>query len=182
MKATPLLACLLAALPAAALADTHGGDRGYARNAPQQSHYTERQPQWHDNAQRYDERQQPRYDERQQPRYDDRPRYRNDLAVRQPWQWNGGHAWVARSNNWGGGFWGSLTIGLAPNAYAVQQGSPGADLLAQYGLQQTGCDQPNLVSIYGPDGGQICAYPNDQVSPGAYHIDPATLSLIPSQY
>jgi hypothetical protein len=90
-------------------------------------------------------------------------------------RWSG---WEPRVGFWGGGFWGSLSIGLAPSAYIVQNDSPGYDLLAQYNLQQTDCEQPNLVQIQGPDGSEVCAYPNDQVGPGAYQVDPSTMTLI----
>lgn len=106
--------------------------------------------------------------------------YNSGRDVR-PWQWNHGAAWYARPNYWGGGFWGAIAIGLSfnesPGYYVVQPSSPGAQLLAQYNLTQTTCDQPNLVDIYGPDGSEICAYPNDMVSPGAYNVDYATLTL-----
>lgn len=101
--------------------------------------------------------------------------------VGNPWGWNGGRAWYASPRYWGGGFWGDFAIGLSfgdVGYYAVQPGYPGADLLANYGLTQTDCDQPNLVDIYGPDGSEICAYPNDMVGPGAYSVDPATLTLV----
>jgi hypothetical protein len=101
------------------------------------------------------------------------------------WDWNRGNVWYSQPSYWGGGFWGAFSLGLAFNGnnynnqyYAVQQSSPGAQLLQQYGLTQTTCDQANLVDITGPDGGEICAYPNDMVSPGQYNVDPSTLSLV----
>jgi hypothetical protein len=101
-----------------------------------------------------------------------------------PWYWNRGNAWVASPAYWGGGFWGAFSIGLGVNTggyYAVQADSPGSQLLANYGLQQTDCNQPNLVDISGPDGSEICAYPNNEVGPGQYQIDPSTLSLVSAQ-
>jgi|GEM_PF-6418973 len=189
----PIIACLLAALPAAALADPHN-DHTYsshasapARSYQSVSRYT-RQPARYSQTPRYSE-QAPR-NVQPMPRYQQRPaqyvqqRYTPDVqvypryAVRSPWAWNGGRVWVASSGYWGGGFWGPLTIGLAFNDYQVQPSSPGAQLLANYGLQQTDCDQPNLVDIIGPDGSQICAYPNDEVAPGQYQVDPSTLTLV----
>lgn len=109
-----------------------------------------------------------------QPGY--RVAYRGYIGT--PWGWNGGRAWVAFPGYWGGGFWGSLAIGLSFNDYTVQPSSPGFDLLSAYGLQQTDCDQPNLVQISGPDGSEVCAYPNNEVGPGAYQVDPSTLTLV----
>jgi hypothetical protein len=110
------------------------------------------------------------------------PRYN---YVGHPWGWNAGRVWVAQPGYWGGGFWGAFALGVtiggadyAGGYYAAQSGYPGYQLLANYGLQQTDCDQPNLVDIYGPDGSEICAYPNDMVAPGAYNVDPATLTLV----
>ena len=124
----------------------------------------------------------PRYNARPVERqYADNRGYSNRVAYSgygSPWGWNGGRAWVASPGYWGGGFWGGLAIGLSVNDYVVQPNSPGYDLLGAYGLQQTDCDQPNLVQIYGPDGGEICAYPNDQVAPGAYQVDPSSLTLV----
>ncbi len=122
----------------------------------------------------------PRYEARQPVRYD-QPRIVANVNVR-PWGWNEGRAWVASPRYWGGGFWGAFSLGLAFNNnadyYQVAQASPGSQLLANYGLQQTDCNQPNLVDISGPDGSQICAYPNDEVAPGQYQVDPSTLSLV----
>ncbi len=100
-----------------------------------------------------------------------------------PWYWNGGRTWVSSPGYWGGGFWGAFAINLGFNQasasyYQVAPSSPGSQLLANYGLTQTDCNQPNLVDIIGPDGSQICAYPNDEVGPGQYNVDPSTLSLI----
>lgn len=110
------------------------------------------------------------------------------VAVRRdvnPWYWNRGLAWAPSREFWGGGFWGAFAINLAFNEpapanyyYQVAPSSPGSQLLANYGLTQTDCNQPNLVDITGPDGSEICAYPNDQVGPGQYNVDPSTLSLV----
>ena len=81
---------------------------------------------------------------------------------------------------WGDGFWGPLAAGLAASAYVVASGSPGAQLLQTYGLTQTPCGPPNLVEIFGPSDSEICAFPNDLVAPGAYHVDTQTLQLISS--
>ncbi|HEY5340166.1 MAG TPA: hypothetical protein VIK27_03995 [Candidatus Aquilonibacter sp.] len=253
MKIAPsLLACLLVALPATALADSHGGGNhdgsrqpqqaphAQQQRAPQQRYQQQRAPQRRYQQQpapqqRYQQQRAPQQRYQQQPapqqryqqqpaqqryeqqrapqryqqpaqRYDQRtvtrnvqpmPRYvargsygggrlENPRGWTQAWQWNGGRQWVGDNDYWGGGFWGALTInlggggygGYAYDNYAVQQNSPGAQLLAQYGLTETDCNQPNLVQIDGPDGSEICAYPNDEVAPGQYQVDPATLSLV----
>jgi hypothetical protein len=82
--------------------------------------------------------------------------------------------------NSGAGLYGSIIN--YPNqaiypSYQTQVTSPGAQLLANYGLQQTQCGQPNLVVIWGPDNSVICTYPNNLVSAGNYELDPATLTL-----
>jgi hypothetical protein len=167
----PIIACLLVALPAAALADPPHQQHW---NAPRDHQYTPR-------------------DQHQTPQYQDRApmQYRSERYVQhdvqrdaRPWEWNGGRTWVASPRYWGGGFWGAFSVDLAfnnyPNGqyYEVQPSSPGSQLLQQYGLQQTDCDQPNLVDIAGPDGGEVCAYPNNEVAPGQYQVDPSTLTLI----
>jgi hypothetical protein len=123
------------------------------------------------------------------PRYESSSNVgRNYVAARNvnPWYWNQGRAWVGSPGYWGGGFWGPFSIGLAFNSgnggyYGVQANSPGSQLLANYGLQQTDCNQDNLVDIMGPDGSEICAYPNNEVGPGQYQVDPSTLSLVSAQ-
>ena len=95
----------------------------------------------------------------------------------QPWDWNGGAAWIGYSGYWGNGFWGPLAYGLGAASYVVAAGSPGAQLLLAYQLTQTPCGPPNLVEIYGPDGSEICAFPNAVVAPGQYYVDPDTLTL-----
>ena len=108
------------------------------------------------------------------------------------WQWNHGVTWVPSDPYWGGGFWGPWALaGLAGAAffgdltyggadypsYQVESASAGAQLLQNYGLQQTQCGPPDLVVIWGPDNSVICAYPNDLVAPGDYTVDLSTLSL-----
>jgi hypothetical protein len=99
----------------------------------------------------------------------------------QPWGWNGGSSWIGIDSYWGDGFWGSLAYGLGAASYVVAQGSPGAKLLQAYDLTQTPCGPPDLVEIYGPDGSEICAFPNALVAPGAYYVNPDTLTLYSSQ-
>jgi hypothetical protein len=111
------------------------------------------------------------------------------------WQWNRGLAWEPAPTYWGGGFWGPFAIGALAAAalygyivdpqsqvyypsYQVEPDSPGAQLLQNYGLQQTPCGADNLVVIWGPDNSVICAFPNDTVGPGNYDLDPTTLSLV----
>ena len=125
-----------------------------------------------------------------QRRAESMPRYRSGEVVRwggdnggwnrDPWYWHRGEAWYPEAGFWGGGFWGNFAIGLSigGGGYSVQADSPGAQLLANYGLTQGPCDQDNMVDIFGPDGSQICAYPNDLVAPGQYQIDMSTLSLV----
>jgi len=108
------------------------------------------------------------------------------------WGWNHGVAWYPAPAYWGGGFWGAMAIGVTSAAvfgsivnssgqtvtsYQVQQTSPGATLLQNYGLTQTQCGPPNLVVMYGPNNSVICAYPNNTVSAGTYNINTSTLSL-----
>ncbi len=190
----PILACALCALPAMALANSN--DDAKSRPEPARPVATERvqasfyrQP-----APAVYRAQAPVY--REQPRpVQPMPHYlaRQVVSVSvvsphfyaQAWQWNGGAAWYPRPAYWGGGFWGNFALGVSFNnynyggygGYIVQQQSPGAQLLANYQLTQTSCDQPNLVDILGPDGSEICAYPNNMVSPGAYDVDYATLTL-----
>lgn len=111
------------------------------------------------------------------------------------WGWNHGVPWYPAPIYWGGGFWGpfafsGFTAGLLFGSiidsqdqmiypsYQIGQSSPGAQLLQDYGLQQTECGPPNLVVIWGPDNSVICAYPNDLVAPGNYQLDPATLTIV----
>ncbi len=197
----PIIACLLVALPAAALAEQPNDHHSsYSRpSAPGRSSYQ--------SSRGYQQapREAPRYSQPVQ-RYVQTPRYqggtyyqrayaqprsyvqhRDYVAVRDvsPWYWNRGIAWAPSPGYWGGGFWGLFAINLAFNEpapanyyYQVAPSSPGAQLLANYGLTQTDCNQPNLVDITGPDGSEICAYPNDEVGPGQYSVDPSTLSLV----
>jgi len=230
----PIIACLLAAVPAAAFADQQNDHhQSYqssrsAQRAPRETQQAPRSSQ----QQRYDARPQQRYNAQPQQRYTQpvqrynaQPRQRytqpvqrynaqpqqrytqpvqryqvrtyaasrgyaqRDVVVARnavnPWYWNRGIAWAPSPAYWGGGFWGAFAINLAFNEpapanyyYQVAPSSPGAQLLANYGLTQTDCDQPNLVDITGPDGSEICAYPNDEVGPGQYNVDPSTLSLV----
>jgi hypothetical protein len=109
------------------------------------------------------------------------------------WGWNHGVIWYPVPYYWGGGFWGPW--GLSGTGYSlfgsiidyddhdiypsyeIGPTSPGAQLLADYGLTQTECGPPNLVVIWGPNNSVICAYPNNLVSPGNYELDPATLTI-----
>jgi hypothetical protein len=107
------------------------------------------------------------------------------------WGWNGGVVWAPYNTYWGGGFWGPFALGALTGAvitaavdqpgpapyYQVAANSPGAQLLDNYNLTQTPCGPPELVVMYGPDNSTICAYPNNNVSPGSYNINTATLSL-----
>lgn len=109
--------------------------------------------------------------------------------------WNHGVAWQPAPIYWGGGFWGPFAIAslggyvaygdyadaqdqLDYPSYQVNADTPGAQLLADYNLQQTPCGPPNLVVIWGPDNSVICANPNDQVGPGDYEVDTETFTLI----
>ena len=193
----PVIACLLAALPAAAFADPHNDHTSSRPAAPARSAQSSRSYQQPSRSYQQPSRsyQQPSRSYQQPSRYTQpMPRYEARQPVRysegrevarvdvRPWGWNGGRAWVASPAYWGGGFWGAFSLGIAFNNdagyYQVAQSSPGEQLLANYGLQQTDCNQPNLVDIFGPDGSEICAYPNDEVAPGQYQVDPATLSLV----
>jgi hypothetical protein len=110
------------------------------------------------------------------------------------WCWNRGVIWYPAPIYWGGGFWGPFALGALSGiivygsiadyqtrviypSYEVAASSPGAQLLANYGLQQTQCGPPNLVVIWGPDNSVICAFPNDLVAAGNYELDPETLTL-----
>jgi hypothetical protein len=111
------------------------------------------------------------------------------------WNWNRGMTWQPAPTYWGGGFWGPFAVAALADAvlfgainddqnhvtypsYQVEQDSPGAQLLENYGLAQAPCGPDNLVVIWGPDNGVICAYPNDLVAPGDYELDPTTLTLV----
>jgi hypothetical protein len=102
------------------------------------------------------------------------------------WGWNGGNQWYPQTNYWGGGFWGPLTVFSLLAGQAVwnqnrytspSYASPGWYVFQNYGLQSTSCGRQNLVYIYGPNNGVMCAYPNEYVVGGAYYVDPATLQL-----
>lgn len=111
------------------------------------------------------------------------------------WGWNHGVVWYPSPIYWGGGFWGPFALGAFTSAvffgsiidyqqqviypsYQAVESSPGAQLLQNYGLQQTECGPPDLVVIWGPGNSVICAYPNNLVAPGNYELDPATLSIV----
>jgi len=113
------------------------------------------------------------------------------------WGWNHGVIWYPSPIYWGGGFWGPFALASLSAAllygsiidyqdqmiypsYVVGPVSPGAQLLANYGLQQTECGPPNLVVIWGPGNSVICAYPNNLVGPGNYQLDPETLTIVSS--
>ena len=110
------------------------------------------------------------------------PRYRAAA-----WGWNAGAPWVGYSNYWGDGFWGPFALGSLTGLYDGQQqqfpyyqvaaASPGAQLLANYDLGQTPCGSSDLVVLYGPNNGTICAYPNAIVGPGNYTIDESSLTI-----
>jgi hypothetical protein len=107
------------------------------------------------------------------------------------WGWNRGVVWAPHYGYWGGGFWGAFAVGAATaavmgsiyynnqryNSYQVSAGSPGAQLLSNYGLQQVPCGPPGLVVIYGPNNGVICANPNGRVAAGTYAVNENNLSL-----
>jgi hypothetical protein len=113
------------------------------------------------------------------------------------WAWNHGAPWNPAPIYWGGGFWGDFAIasigalgifgaiedsqdGYVYDSYQVEPDTPGADLLADYDLQQVPCGPPGLVDIWGPDGSVICAAPNDEVGSGDYEVDPETFTLVPA--
>ena len=104
--------------------------------------------------------------------------------------------WVPAPFYWGGGFWGPWMSGtiasdlqegaiaddrtnLSYTSYRIGIGSPGAELLADYGLEQTQCGAANLVVIWGPDNSVICALPNERIHAGSYVLDAATLRIKP---
>jgi hypothetical protein len=107
------------------------------------------------------------------------------------WGWNRGVVWAPNYGYWGGGFWGAFAVGAATaavmgsiyynnqryNSYQVSAGSPGAQLLSNYGLQQVPCGPPGLVVIYGPNNGVICANPNARVAAGTYAVNENNLTL-----
>lgn len=110
----------------------------------------------------------------------------NPRAYAGYWGWNNGMRWSASSNYWGGGFWGpfslfTFAVGQAlwnQNRYVEPGiGSPGWYLFQNYGLEPARCGRHDLVYIYGPNNGVMCAYPNEYVLVGFYYVDPATLEL-----
>jgi hypothetical protein len=112
------------------------------------------------------------------------------------WEWNDGETWSAMPFYWGGSFWGRWPFGtIAPSmqygsvavtqtnatypSYQIETSSPGAELLADYGLEQTQCGQTNLVVIWGPQNSPVCGRPNARVRAGNYEPDPASLTIRP---
>jgi len=92
------------------------------------------------------------------------PVVRNAHAPSSAWGWNHGVAWRSAPAYWGGGFWGPFALAALTGAllfgsiaddqnqivyssYQVEPDSPGAQLLQDYGLQQTDCGPDNLVVI-----------------------------------
>jgi len=113
------------------------------------------------------------------------------------WGWNHGRHWEPSGIYWGGGFWGAFGLadlgddpeygfiddgqgGIDYPSYQVEADTPGQQLLADYGLQQTQCGQPNLVVIWGPNNSVICALPTANLPPNNYQVDPATFTLVPT--
>ena len=166
---------LLAALPAAAFAQPHGGfdlDRDVnPESAPLREPIARQQPAGHG-----------------------APAVRNPHAVRGSYGWNNGIVWLPSPLYWGGGFWGPFALaeltstqrfgsladpqGSIEPSYQVDADSPGAQFLQDYGLAQTPCGQPSLVVIWGPAGSAICALPNALVAAGTYKTDPAAFALV----
>jgi hypothetical protein len=62
-------------------------------------------------------------------------------------------------------------------SYEIVASSPGAELLQNYGLQQTECGPPNLV-VLGTRRKRDRAYPNNLARPGNYEVDPTTLTSV----
>jgi hypothetical protein len=56
--------------------------------------------------------------------------------------------------------------------------SPGWQLFQNYGLRPALCGPQNLVYVYGPESGVMCAIPNQYVRAGFYYVDPETLQLL----
>jgi hypothetical protein len=175
-----ILASLLCALPATAVAQPN---EGHYSPAAQQNHVQVREQVTvrQQTSFRYEPRPvqpMPQYQARQSVAYySATPVYRY-APMYGAWHWNGGVAWVGIPHYWGAGFWGDFAIGLPIATYNVAPASPGAQLLANYSLTQGPCDQDNMVQVYGPDNSEICAYPNNLVSPGQYQIDMSNLSLV----
>jgi hypothetical protein len=115
----------------------------------------------------------------------------NPVYAGPAWGWNHGAVWTPYPSYWGGGFWGAFAVGATTAAimgsiayqnttytsYQVQPSSPGATLLSNYGLQQVQCGPPNLVVIYGPNNGIICANPNGRVAAGNYAVNENNLTI-----
>lgn len=112
-----------------------------------------------------------------------------------PWGWNGGVIWYPAYGYWGGGFWGPWGYGAygtyygeytytesqeAVKSYEIAPDSPGAKVLANYGLTQTQCGPAGLVVVFGPENSVICAQPNATVAAGEYQLDSTNLTLVPA--
>jgi hypothetical protein len=107
------------------------------------------------------------------------------------WGWNRGVVWAPVGGYWGGGFWGPFAVGATTAAvmgsiyynnqtytsYHISAGSPGANLLSNYRLQQVPCGPSGLVVIYGPNFGVICANPNGLVAAGNYAVNVDNLTI-----
>jgi hypothetical protein len=110
------------------------------------------------------------------------------------WEWNDWEPWSPQPFYWGGSFWGPWMFGtISPTlqygaisgvesnvsypSYEVATDSPGAQLLADYGLEQTTCGAPQLVVIWGPNNSVACAHPDARVPAGNFEADPATLTI-----
>jgi hypothetical protein len=107
-----------------------------------------------------------------------------------PWGWNGGVIWYPAVGYWGGGFWGPYGWGYYGayygsytyseeelKSYEVASDTPGAKVLANYGLTQTQCGPQGLVVIFGPENTVICAQPNTTVAAGEYQLDTTNLTI-----
>ena len=103
--------------------------------------------------------------------------------------------WYPAYGYWGGGFWGPWGYGAygtyygeytytesqeAVKSYEIAPDSPGAKVLANYGLTQTQCGPAGLVVVFGPENSVICAQPNATVAAGEYQLDSTNLTLVPA--
>jgi len=117
------------------------------------------------------------------------------VAPMPPWGWNGGVIWYPAYGYWGGGFWGPWGYGYygpyygeythtvtheVVKSYEIAPDSPGAKMLANYGLTQTQCsNEGNLVVVFGPENSIICAQPNATVAAGQYELNTDDLTIAP---
>ena len=103
--------------------------------------------------------------------------------------------WYPAYGYWGGGFWGPWGYGAygtyygeytytetqePVKSYEIAPDSPGAKVLANYGLTQTQCGPSGLVVVLGPENSVICAQPNATVGAGEYQLDATNLTLVPA--